>query len=140
MRHSLVFAVMILGALNIHPDAKAQSPAAFVCVFSLGVTSTYSQGWKSERNKDRLEFTFAALDEGKGTAQFIGNAGASTVHFVKGRFTWNFVEVTPAGNITSTTVFAADEGNLPAVHSRHPALAKGNPVVSQYLGTCSPRS
>jgi hypothetical protein len=87
-----------------------------------------------------MEFTFAALDATKGTAQFIGNVGASLVAFSRGVRTWNFLEVTETGNMMTTTVFESVDGrSFPAVHSRHTSLSNG-PLPSHSRGVCAVRN
>lgn len=49
----------------------------------------------------------------------------------------NFIETTPTGDLTFTTIFLGREkgGRYPAIHSRH-VLASGDPMVSQLRGSC----
>lgn len=90
------------------------------------------------------EFTlrFILIDLEAGTAQFVGNAGDTQVHAIKGGLLGlgdaaiSFIEVTPVGFLNVTTVFAANRpGKFKAVHSRHIHVIE-SPVVSQRYGYC----
>ena len=49
-----------------------------------------------------------------------------------------FIETTPAGSLTATTVFAPPEpgATMPVVHSRHIEIAPANVTISQFEGQC----
>jgi hypothetical protein len=110
-----------------------------VCKVTEVTNAEYQRAWTIANSKGGgFDFTLAALDENKRQAQFIGNAGAATVHYIKGAGTWNFVEVTGAGHVMTTTVYSGPDGQeWPMVHSRHPRLA--TPLASQNRGSCQPR-
>ena len=130
-------AVLLLMSLA---PGTAQEVKAFVCRFNEGVSATYEGRWRQAGTSSVMEFTFAALDATKGTAQFIGNVGASQVAFSRGAHTWNFLEVTDTGNMMTTTIFeSADGGSFPVVHSRHTALGNA-PLPSQSRGVCAARN
>ena len=73
------------------------------------------------------------IDKENGKAYVLGNQGSDEVLMIKnkagGRFT--FIEVTPAGNVMTTTVDS--KGN--AVHSRNSVMF-GELVPTQYYGKC----
>jgi hypothetical protein len=71
-----------------------------------------------------------------GKARLIGHAGAEDVVVWASRTGLTFVERTAGGNVNLTTVFARQiEGDFVYVHSRH-VLLLGEPLPSQYHGTC----
>jgi hypothetical protein len=118
----------------------AAEPRAFVCNFLQGTIAEYEHAWTARPTTDRLDFTYASFDRERGTAEFIGNVGATSVLFWKGAWTWNFVEITDSGNAMMTTVFSSSDGQRhPAVHSRHTALAGDVAIPSHYRGICVAR-
>jgi hypothetical protein len=133
----LLTSTLVALALEV-TQAAAQEPRAFVCKVQGGITLEYEGSWRVQPNGETMEFTLAALDVAKGTAQFIGNAGAESVWFLKGNETWNFVEITGSGNVMTTTVYASRDGRtFPMIHSRHPSI--GGPIPSQNRGVCMAR-
>ena len=94
-----------------------------------------------DRSDDGLALTFTNLDADSGTAMLVGNIGAGTVEFRKQAAQWQFIELTPSGNMTLTSVFAPPSVGeaLPAVLSRHILIAPGNVSISQYAGSCVPK-
>lgn len=88
---------------------------------------------------------FDAIDREAGTARLIGNAGSADVHVFETRSGLHFLEQTPGGNITVTTVFrdrpaGLQSSQLAFVSSRHivlgMAIGRPDPVPSQYHGVC----
>jgi hypothetical protein len=86
---------------------------------------------------------FDAIDVRAGTARIIGNNGAGALLASAGPGGLMFLEQTDAGGVNVTSVFpfprrahaGADEYR--AVTSRHLATLLGDPLVSQYYGTCT---
>ena len=139
MRTSVLLSVASFLLISLS-GAYAAEPRAFVCKFPQGVIGRYDGRWSAEADAGTMEFTFASLNNQKGSAEIIGNAGASTVRFWKGVWMWNFVEITDAGAVMTTTVFEASDGqNYPAVHSRHTSISSGTALPSQYRGMCTAR-
>ena len=84
-----------------------------------------------------MAFTIAAIDLAKGNAQLVGNLGASPLIVIRGSDGISFIERTPSGNMNVTTVYTTKikAGGFAAVHSRHVG-SPGDPMISQYLGSC----
>jgi hypothetical protein len=95
-----------------------------------------------ERSSDRMTLTFTNFSVEAHTAQLIGNKGTARVEFRRADDQLQFLETTPSGNLIVTSVFAPpSQGSaLPAVHSRHILMAPGSIVISQYAGSCTPKS
>ena len=84
------------------------------------------------------DFVFDGIDYDAGTARMVGNAGSAPLGAFMGANGATFIEITPTGNVMTTTVFAwwgADRRYV-AVHSRHTAIG-GDPIPSQVEGACS---
>lgn len=127
----------VLAAMS---EANAQAPKALVCDFTAQHVGALEPGYTRQKPTDKLSFTFAALDALKSSAQIIGNAGAAQVIYLDRFPRIQFIEITDAGNIAVTSVFAfSTDQPLPAVHSRHMSFGGKSAVVSQYVGTCTPR-
>jgi hypothetical protein len=109
-------------------------------MFSDGQSTTWEDTWMPYTRDTLPETTYAALDFKNSRAQMIGRGGAGTVVLIAGSEALHFVELTPTGNQTVTTVFlgTSKRGSYPAIHSRHMNLI-GQPSVSQFRGYCAPR-
>ena len=147
---TLILALAV--ALGLTQLANAQGwPKAFKCQFTSGVVTEVEGGSVNTGPAKRtLQSTIASIDLKKGTAQFIGNAGAETVHAFPGGDFIHFLEFTATGNLNVTTVFAdrvvvdappippgfvlESGGDFFAVHSRHISIS--GPIVSHYHGAC----
>jgi hypothetical protein len=123
-------------------QARATDPTAFVCTFDRGYFSTSrdSASFTTEPG-GKMQLTYAAIDVGKGTAQMIGNQGAANVTVVQGSGGLHFLELTPAGGLTVTSVYftPGSRGAAAAVHSRHTGDSITGALVSQFFGFCEPR-
>lgn len=84
-------------------------------------------------------FVFGSIDPGAGTARLRGNVGEEMVSPLSTSAGLTFMELTPSGNVTFTTVYAAPAGTgdsrFIAVESRHHLSIRGA-YSSQYHGTC----
>jgi hypothetical protein len=87
-----------------------------------------------------LTLTIKNLDAAAGTATIVGNNGAEEVEYRASSNQLQFIETTPVGNLTVTTVFAPPELGqpMPSVHSRHIQVAAANVAISQFAGPCRP--
>lgn len=135
----IVVAALLISAV---PAAAQQPPlpGALVCSFKTVAAGTLDQAGGYEAGKpSTMDFTIAAIDSRAKTAQMVGNVGTSRLWVVLGTGSVNFVEPTPAGNLMLTTVILQGDGPFGAIHSRHTVMSD-HAVVTQYVGTCEPRS
>jgi hypothetical protein len=134
MQIILALVLTIFGAQTVQGGENI--PKAFSCVMPKGVVMD-SRGAFENDEDGAGAFLIAAIDVEKGTAQLVGRAGASDLTVINGPYNVTFLEVTPAGNTTLTSVFpkTVRENEYFAVHSRHMGAPLGA-VVSQYYGTC----
>jgi hypothetical protein len=116
------------------------APKALLCQFPQGVLSNFEKIWSSKSLSENFQLIIAAIDRAGGKAQLIGNAGAADLIVVDGGTVLNFLEITPTGNSTLTSVFLkrTPDDKFPAVHARHMSMI-GNAVVSNYRGLCTAR-
>ena len=93
---------------------------------------TFSDQEGNHPDKQKFTLTFI-VDKENGEAYILGNQGSAHVilvpNKVDGGFT--FIEVTPAGNVMTTTI----DSKGGTVHSRNTILY-GKIVPTQYYGTC----
>jgi hypothetical protein len=140
--------VLSLLALVLCKDVRAEAPplpGALRCEFESYTSAIAEKADRDIRATVRAEpgidpLTYADLDPANGSAQLIGNIGASRVTLIATGITWSFVEVTDAGNVNITQAFLFGEPDAPrglyrAIHSRHSSIA-GVIVASQHYGHC----
>jgi hypothetical protein len=129
-------AAFALAALLASPSA-AEEPKAFTCTFAEGVTHSYEGGTFKAEKASPLSFGIDAIDAQRQTAELKMRGGSGQLRIVQAVNALHFLEVVTEGFLNVTTVYDKDEvkGTYPAVHSRHLGLF-GQPLVSQYQGTC----
>jgi hypothetical protein len=98
-------------------------------------------GAKISVEKDNLDSAlhFDSIDLKSGKARLIGNQGASDVSVWGTVSGITFVEQTGFGNVAITTVFSEripGKEEFYVVVSRHMQMLRGNPLPSQYHGSC----
>ena len=133
---------LFVGILFVASGSAAQpspEPRAFVCTFDDGAYDEYDGVWRTTPSTSFMDFTLAALDEQRGTAEFVGNLGAVPVAFIRGFSSRSFIEVTAAGVVNLITIFDTEfftlEGTrFPAVYSRHVAYELGDFFPSHWRG------
>ena len=116
-----------------------KSYVAFECSFPREVGANVKKGKWVERGWDKddsYSVVFASVDAAKGTAQQIGDLGASNLIVLKGDNSLNILEPTPSGNLVLTTIFSGEkDATFLAVTSRHMNVF-GEAIVSQMFGSC----
>ena len=85
-----------------------------------------------------FDLIFDQVDVQKGTGRLIGNQGGEDVVVVPATEAITLVERVASGILQITVIFAAKntDGSLRAVHSRHTVALGGEPIPSQYYGSC----
>jgi hypothetical protein len=136
-------------------DEGAQSmpiPLAAVTALTCHMTQKHSasigKGYISDGGSEKMDLTFASIDQKNGKAQLIANAGSADVPVLIRQDQMVFPEVTGGGNMNTTSVFFYRDMSGPgdgivkihdkrafAVHSRH-VLIMDTAVVSQWVGFC----
>ena len=123
------------------------SARSLYCEFPTAVNAEWSRNSEPELSTttgEDFSLRFILIDLEAGSAQFVGSIGDTRVAAIKGGLealgeaAITFVEVTPAGFVNVTSVFAASGSRtFKAVHSRHIHVVQA-PVVSQSYGYCRP--
>ena len=132
--------LIFLSTVLLISSKAASNPISLHCQFPVGQVIEFTDsGVKFNKSEKLPDLVFDSIDTGEGTARMLGNAGAETVQVLEGDYVFNFVEITPVGNLSITTVYKLNsdpsDNALRAVHSRHVTVSgKGKP--SQYAGRC----
>ena len=87
--------------------------------------------------RDAFALTFARQESGE--YEMIGKLGSAELETVRGEGFTQFIELTPLGGVTLTTILSKSvNGSYTAVHSRHSVIG-GHLVPSQTILSCSGR-
>jgi hypothetical protein len=132
----LIVALLFLSLATVEATAEQLR-----CSFSSGVitdVTNESPETVEQPASAPLLMVFERIDGQAGTARVFGNAAPEGVPvvYVRGAQSASFIEVTPYGNVNTTTVFDGAGTRALAVHSRHFALEGSSPLVSQLFGFC----
>ncbi len=134
-----------LGAVIVAGSAAKAGAADFDRRFDEAVISTVEEDDGADlfdSSSEIFGFLLLDVDRTARTGVMRGNAGRSDVTLVE---SWDgdltFIEVTPAGNVTVTTIFSLRAGAKPrehyAVHSRHLGMGTSHAMFSQNAGHCT---
>lgn len=105
------------------------------CQFSDVATYENEKGkTKLKTGKEKLLTKFI-IDTSNSKAYMVGNNTTVEVSYLSSSRSLSFIESTPSGNLTTTTIFIDDDGECTAVHSRHIELM-GAVLASQFYGIC----
>lgn len=108
------------------------------CVFDVAATGRWKEGKLSvETGRDDLTLNFDSIDLKAQKARMIGNQAADDVVVLTSKRGITFLEETPIGNFTFTTVFFRYNAakDFIAVTSRHMDFILGV-TISQLYGSC----
>ena len=141
-----VFALLIAlvpqyaGSTQVPTLCEFSSIQTFRCDFteSEGRRTSATGATTSATKETFSDLVIDAIDYGKRTARFIGNAGSETVLVFDGKLTIAFLELTQVGNVNLLSI-CKPTGSLAtyrAAYSRHSQLTTGDRTVSQSYGTC----
>lgn len=126
--------------LSVLLAAPAAAASGFMCSFPSGMVNTFENEVYQAAPASPLSFEIGEVDLRGQTASLITPKGKGGLKIVRAIGANHFLEVITEGFLNITTIYEspAADGSLPAVHSRHFGLL-GQPVVSQYHGTCKPK-
>ena len=135
-------ALAIAGAATVPDMARvpaataADLPAALACTFLDGGAWSYEKGAFAQKPVDKFAFVVHDIDRTAMSAKLERKDGLAVLRMVQAVDALHFIEVGVEGYLNLTTVYEKQpNGQHPAVHSRHVAVL-GEPLVSQYRGTC----
>jgi hypothetical protein len=121
---------------DVPAAAASELPAVLSCSFLDGGAWAYEKGAFARKPVDKFAFTVRDIDRTQMTARLERKDGLAMLRMVQAVDALHFIEVGVEGYLNLTTVYEKQpNGEHPAVHSRHVAVL-GEPLVSQYRGTC----
>lgn len=137
MRHILCLC-LLLGLSS--GAAGADDSKGFFCTFKIGSTHTYTKGIFRQTKASAVVLDIGAIDQVKQTAELTSGERKSALRVVRAVNAVHFLEAVGEGYLNITTIYDRDAGTTlhPAIHSRHFGVL-GQPIVSQYRGTCLPK-
>lgn len=113
---------------------KAET-VTYSCIFNRSHIAEWNKNKFSEQDSNsKISLTYI-YDIVLEKAYMIGNNGVSNVIHILSGDKITFIERTPSGNMTMTTVYSSKNDKHAAVHSRHIEFIGGS-VNSQYYGYC----
>lgn len=137
MRRLLSLCLLLGGVAG---PAAAEDPKGFVCTFKVGATFTYAKSRFRPAKASPVALDIAGIDHAKQSAELVSGDRKSDLRLIRAVNALHFLEAVGEGYLNLTTVYDRDAGAAvhPAIHSRHFGVL-GQPIVSQYRGTCVPR-
>ena len=136
---SAALALFVASALAVMPAGASDLPAMLSCTFLEGGAWAFEQGKFEVKPVDKFAFVIRDIDRTAMTARIERKDGLAILRMVQAVDALHFIEVGVEGYLNLTTVYEKQaSGDHPAVHSRHVAVL-GEPLVSQYRGTCVPQ-
>lgn len=131
---ALVVATVLIPSVG---RAETVVPTALQCTFTQGASHALTKGIFKGEPAGNLTLDLTNIDIEKQSAVLRTANGATNVRLVRAINAFHVIEVVTEGFLNLTTIYDRDDalGGMPAAHSRHFGLL-GQPVVSQYFGTC----
>jgi hypothetical protein len=142
--NALTYDALTDSARDDDPFAALMKARTIKCFLGKGCTADWATGdpnltigeWRKSREESIM--IFDSIDLKKGTARLIGGLGSTDVTVIASTGGITFIEKTPLGNLTFTTVFPSYKRGTKDhifVHSRHMSTLK-EPLPSQWHGAC----
>lgn len=137
MRHALALAFGVICLTPASVPAPADAPKAYACQFGEGGAWSWEKGGFQAKPAQGFGFEIDQVDVTSQAARLRRAEGQAPLRIVQAVEANHFIEVAVEGFLNITTIYEkeAGGGQYPAVHSRHFAVL-GEPLVSQYRGTC----
>lgn len=130
----------VLGLTMLTMVTTAAAAKGYLCTFPGGTVNTFENEVYQAAPASPLSFEIGDVDLSSQKAALVTPKGKGELKIVRAIGANHFLEVITEGFLNITTIYEAPaaDGSLPAAHSRHFGLL-GQPVVSQYHGTCKPK-
>jgi len=136
---ALTAALLGLVAIETATASDAELPAALVCEFKDGGAWAYERDAFAAKPASGFSLEIIDIDVNGQIARARRDEAVATLKIVRALDAHSFIEVAVEGYLNVTTVYGkTPTGVYPAAHSRHFAVL-GEPLVSQYRGTCRPK-
>ena len=125
---------------RLFDDVPFPAIRSMTCTVKAVHNGVLNPTYYGDRASDSMKLIFSDLNPTARTARLKGNQDSAAVEYRAGPDQMQFIETTPMGSLTVTTVFAPPEPGMPmpAVHSRHILVSPANVSISQSAGECHP--
>ena len=132
----VLFLMLTGGAVALDP---ATTTLDCVIEHQSTIDITEDEHTEDDAAQKPMTITITGINEKDHSATLVGNLGASPLLFFSNPLRWVFVEITPIGNVMTTSMMVPSaSGETYAVHSRHAWLLDSG-LISQWAGTCRVR-
>ena len=141
--HFLMFRVvlgLIIGMALLPTRALAEEAKAFTCLFKTGNAFSYEKTKFKREKTSPVTLDIRDIDAANQSARLVSGERTTQLRVIQAISAVHVLEVAGEGYLNITTIYARDArtGDYPAVHARHFGVL-GQPIVSNYRGTCTPR-
>ena len=135
-----MFRVIVVSALlaaSAIPAAAMDEPKGYTCTFKVGAAHAHAKGRFKPTKAGPVTLDIGGISYTKQEAELVSGERRSVLRIIRAVNAVHFLEAVGEGYLNLTTIYDRDPGSTahPAVHSRHFGLL-GQPIVSQYRGTC----
>ena len=117
--------------------AVAEEPTGYVCTFKTGQAYSHAKGRFKPAKAGPVTLDIATINHAQQSAELVSGERRASLRIIRAVNAVHFLEAVGEGFLNLTTIYDRDVGspNQAAVHSRHFGVL-GQPIVSQYRGTC----
>ncbi len=140
-RSEFLVLLILLASTSVRAQdmQRLKATTTFRCAFTVNVaTEMRGDSPRPTISRDTFELVFDQVDASKGSGRMVGNQGGADVSVIAADEVITLLEPLGSGAIQMTVIYLAQdsEGRFKAVHSRHTVAPGGNPIPSQYYGSC----
>jgi hypothetical protein len=140
MSRLIVCLAVLVGSVTmgaVTPAAATDEAKGYTCTFIIGAAHAYAKGRFKPTKAGPVVLDIANVNYAKQEAELVSGERRAVLRIIRAVNAVHFLEAVGEGYLNLTTVYDRDAGSAsyPAVHSRHFGLL-GQPIVSQYRGTC----
>ena len=138
-RRALNLVAALLSSLGLPALAQDTAlPKQLDCTFANGTVWALAKGAFAAKPTGPFTFMIGDIDLDTGVAMLKAREGTSVLKIVRAIGAHHFIEVSVEGFLNLTTVYEPAPGTkaYAAAHSRHLGLV-GEPIISQYVGSCT---
>lgn len=137
----LVACLGLFALLALRPASASEEAKGYTCTFVAGSAFAYAKGRFKQTKAGAVQLEIANIDHARQEAALVSGERRSTLRIIRAVNAVHFLEAVGEGFLNLTTIYDRDAGAAthPAVHSRHFGVL-GQPIVSQYRGSCAAKA
>jgi hypothetical protein len=132
-----VVGVAVLLAFASPASASTEDAKGYTCTFKIGAAYAQTKGRFKQTKAGPVTLDIAGVNHAKQEAELVSGERRAVLRIIRAVNAVHFLEAVGEGYLNLTTIYDRDAGAAThsAVHSRHFGVL-GQPIVSQYRGTC----